>query len=170
MKKDPFLGYSNQRTGDERRIADARRRREASIQTSEPEDPRIAEAQKELGLRLASYRGSNPVLNRETGREMQTLVNDFRNTCKRRGINLPKMTLVYFLRMNHICVWPAELEHLELQKRLHLFIVHRQRHGLPVDAEVMAMGVRRAYPDYSPSRTLILPKSVTETKNQETMQ
>lgn len=168
---DPYSRYSNQRSGQERKIIDGRRRREAaSVQSSESEDPRINDAQKELGLRLADYRERNPAINRQTGREMQKLVDDFRNTCRRRGIELPKMRVVYFVRMNHICVWPAELDHKEIQKRLHLFLVHRQRHGRTVDAEDMAMGVRRAYPEYSPSRYLILPPSVTNPNQQETAQ
>lgn len=168
---DPFSKYSNQRSGEERKIIDGRRRREqTSIQSSEAEDPCINAAQKELGLRLADYREKNPAINRTTGREMQQLVNDFRNTCRRKGIELPRMRVIYFVRMNHICVWPEELEHKELQKRLHLFIVHRQRHGRTVDADDMAMGVRRAYPDYSASRNIILPESATKPNQQETMQ
>lgn len=147
-------------TGQERMMADRIKRNATSIQTSAAEDPRINDAQKRLGLILADYRERNPQINRTTGREMQGLVNDWRNVCRRKGIELPKMTLVYFVRMNHVCVWPAELEHAELQKRIHLFITHRQRHGRAVDADDMAMGIRRAYPDYSPSRSnLILPES-----------
>lgn len=152
--------YSAQSTGQERMMDDRIKRNATSIQTPQAEDPRINEAQKRLGLLLADYREKNPAINRTTGREMQGMVDDFRNTCRRKGIELPKMRVVYFVRMNHICVWPAELEHAELQKRLHLFITHRQRHGRAVDADDMAMGVRRAYPDYSPSRSnLILPQS-----------
>ena len=164
------MRYSKQHTGQERMMADRIKRNATSVQTSEAEDPRINEAQKRLGLMLADYRERNPALNRETGRDLQKMVTDFQYSCRRRGIELPKMRVVYFVRMNHICVWPAELEHKELQKRLHLFIAHRQRHGRAVDADDMAMGVRRAYPDYSPSRQLILPPSVTNPTKQETMQ
>lgn len=170
---DPFSKFSAQRTGDERKIQDARAKREAyttHISNSDAEDPRLNDAQKQLGLLLADYRERNPAINRETGRDMQKLVTDFQQTCRRKGIDLPKMRLVYFVRMNHICVWPWDLEHAELQKRLHLFIQHRQRHGRTVDADDMAMGVRRAYPDYSPSRNLILPPSVTQPNIKETMQ
>lgn len=123
-----------------------------SIQSSDIEDPRMNEAQKELGFRLAKYRERDPRLTRRTVREMQTLTEDYRQTCKRKGIDFPKLTIVAFLHMNHICIWPAELSQEEIQKRLRLFIIHRQRHNLPVDAEDMAKGVRRGYPDYSPSR------------------
>lgn len=168
MAKDPILGYSAQRTGPERQIAQAKDRRQAYVQTPDTEDPRINEAQKTLGLMLADYRERQPAINRSTGRDMQKMVDDWRNTCRRKGIELPKMRCVYFVRMNHVCVWPAEMEHAELQKRLHLFITHRQRHNRTVDADDMAQGVRRGYPDYSPSRHLILPPSVN--KQQETMQ
>lgn len=124
----------------------------ASIETSETGDPRLNAAQKELGLRLAQYRNNDPRITRRTVNEMQGLINDFRSTCKRKGIEFPKLTIIAFLRMNHICVWPAELDQADIQKRLRLFIIHRQRHDLPIDAEDMAKGVRRGYPDYSPSR------------------
>lgn len=161
MPKDPIAGFTNQRSGKERQLLAAKHQRDATlISASAPEDPRIGEAQKRLGLMLADYRERNPGINRTTGREMQKMVDDFRNTCRRKGIELPKMRVVYFVAMNHICVWPQDLEHAELQKRVHMFIVHRQRHNRPVDANDLAMGIRRAYPDYSPSRSnLILPAS-----------
>lgn len=165
------MPHKTMKTGQERMMEDRIRRNAAtSIQTSTAEDPRINEAQKRLGLMLADYRERNPALNRETGRDLQKMVTDFQYSCRRKGIELPKMRVVYFVRMNHICVWPAELEHAELQKRLHLFITHRQRHNRAVDADDMAMGVRRAYPDYSPSRSnLILPESFKRNQ-QETAQ
>lgn len=167
------MPYKTMKTPQEREMEDRIRKHEAAksaIQTSAVEDPRIDEAQKTLGVMLADYRERNPAINRNTGRDMQKLVDDFRGTCLHKGIELPKLRLVYFVRMNHVCVWPAEMEHAELQKRLHLFIAHRQRHGRAVDADDMAMGVRRAYPDYSPSRHLILPPNAHKSNQQETMQ
>lgn len=134
-----------------------------SVQTRETTDPKLDAAQKELAFRLAKYRQDDPTLTRRTHKEMETLVEDFRQTCIRKGIPFAKQVVVAFLKMNHICVWPAEIEQAELQKRMRMFIIHRQRHNLPIDAEDMAKGVRRAYPDYSPSRfNLVLPTSTQE--------
>lgn len=161
---DPFTRYSSQRTGQERQVLHNKARAEsmrAAETVGEWEDPRMNAAQRQLGLMLADYRERNPVLNVQTARDMQDMVRDFRESAKRKGVVFPKLRLVYFVRMNHVCVWPQDMEHAELQKRVRMFVVHRQRHGRSVDAEDIAMGVRRAYPDYSPSRhSLILPPSL----------
>lgn len=132
---------------------------ETSLQSSETGDPRLNDAQRELGFRLKKYRDRQPQLTRRSVKEMQTVADDFRGTCKQRGIDFPKLKIVAFVSMNHICVWPHELPHEEIQKRLRMFIVHRQRHNLPVDAEDLAKGVRRAYPDYSASRFTLCPET-----------
>lgn len=136
---------------------------ETSIQQSDTGDERLNAAQKELGLRLASFRSNDPRLTRQTVKEMQGIIRDFRDTCKRKGVVFPKLTIVAFLKMNHICIWPEELPQEEIQKRMRMFIIHRQRHGLPIDADDMARGVRRAYPDYSPSRfNLVCPPTTSQ--------
>lgn len=155
------------RTGQERAVAakKAAYERDKAMLLPQPEDPRIAKAGEQLLLMIGEYRSMDPRLNRQTARDMEQTIRDFRDTCKRKGIDMPRMKLVYFVRMNHVCIWPQDLEQAELQKRMRLFVIHRQRHNKFVDAEDMAIGVRRAYPDYSPSRTnLILPSDTKPTQ------
>lgn len=131
-----------------------------NVSSSETGDAKLNDAQKELGIRLMKFREDQPQLTRQTLRDMQNLVNDYRETCKRRGINFPKQRVVAFVAMDHVCVWPQEMDQAEIKKRLRMFIIHRQRHNRSIDADDLARGVRRAYPDYSPSRfTLVCPET-----------
>lgn len=157
------------KTGAQRRIETAQRLKSDSLRTQQEEDPRLGEVQKQLGLMLAQYRARHPDINTDTFAAMEKLMKDFRTAVMHKGIKMPELRLVCFLKMNHVAVWPAQLESAELQKRLHTFIVHRRRHNLPVYADDMAQGVRRAYPDYSPSRHVILPPEFN-LNTQETVQ
>ena len=156
--------------GRRRRMETAQRLGAYSVQSPDSEDPRIAEAQKRLGLMLAEYRSGYPALDTRSARDMQQIVHDYREACKRKGVVLPKMRLVYFVKMSHICVWPQDLEHADMQKRIQIFVTHRRRHNLAIDVNDIAEGVRRAYPDYSPSRQLILPTTLFSNPQQEISQ
>lgn len=158
---------TNMKNAAEQALAYAKRPAAASIQTGEAQDPRLEAAQKELGFILARYYDQNPQLNRRSARQLQHMVDEFQTRMHQAGVDFPKMKCVYFPAMNHVAVWPEVMDHKELQMRLHRFMVHRQRHGLFIDAEDLAMGVRRAFPDYSPSRNLIIPPNINQ---QETLQ
>lgn len=164
--------FSVVRSGPERLISAKRQLAEThkNLTAPTPEDPRLAKAQETLLFMLGEYRTKQPGLNRQTSRDMEHMIRDFRDTCKRKGIDMPKLKLVYFVRMNHICVWPQELDELELQKRIWMFCKHRERHNLPVYAEDIAIGVRRGYPDYSPSRTKIILPTNDKLPTMETAQ
>ena len=115
-------------------------------------DPRLNSAQKQLGIMLMKYRHDFPFITEGAVKDLQKMVDDFVQTCRRKGIDVEKQRVVAFTNMNHIAVWPQELPHEEIQKRLRMLVIQRTRHSLPIDAEDIAKGVRRAYPYYSPSR------------------
>lgn len=127
-------------------------------------DPRLEAAQKQLGFLIMQRRGNEP-LNERLVKDLEKMVRDYRDHCKNRGMDFPRCVVVVFAKMDHISIWPAELDHAEIQKRLRMLVLAYQRRSRQIDPEDMAQAVRRAYPDYSPSTSSLINPAVLKFNN-----
>lgn len=115
------------------------------------EDPRLEQAQKQLAAVVRPY--LNRPMNARMVQDMQHDIAQFGVSQRLRGVRFPKLTVAAVYPAQFFSVWPAELEHEELQAKLGHMIKEMVAAGCAFETEDVAAAVRRAYPDYNPSRS-----------------
>lgn len=115
-------------------------------------DPKLLEAEQELGVILAQFMGG-PVTENMI-RAIEDTIEEFRVHKLLSGVKMIKMRVVALPQSGFIQIWPAEMEHKDIQLRISNLIKALQRQERPFEPEELAKAVRRAYPDYSPSMSL----------------
>lgn len=115
-------------------------------------DPRVRQAEQELGALLTGFMGA-PVTDSLVA-IVEEMLEEFRVTKLLGGVKMPRMRVVALPQAGFIQVWPAEMEHADIQLRLNMLVKSLMKEKRNYDPEELAKAVRRAYPDYSPSMSL----------------
>lgn len=110
-------------------------------------DPRLNEAQKRLAYIIQQAVGGRE-LNLRTVTITQSICNEFRVTCRLKGIDFPKLVVLPLSRIGQLVIWPADATYFDVQVRIKELVNSLRRIGKELDVEELAAAIRTVYPDY----------------------
>lgn len=117
------------------------------------DDPRMILAEQQLGKILTQFMGA-PITESVIKLAEET-VEEWRAHCRIHGLNVPPVRVVAFPKAGYIQVWPVDMTDQDFKIRVKNLLKGLQDNNRNCDPNEIAKALRRAYPEYSPSASLI---------------